>query len=193
LIGLLLLGVAVTILVLLLYLEIVSSASWGFPFQKIGSKVSESDNLNLILYEIVAILWLIGFPLFVQESQHPFLLEAFPTIWNQLMVGLISVFGVPLWNAARYGRLATGEDDAMHSPLEEGDVRGGRYVSGPDIYLRRVEYDYMNQSRSTIIESLRALVEESHNIEDARAALQTLLKCEDDLGELTREVVSSCS
>ena len=178
---------------ILMYLEIVSSVSWSVPFQKIGRKVSGLANLNLILYEIVAILWLIGFPLFIQESQHPFLLEAFPTIWNQLIIGLILVVGLPFCNAARYRRFDPDKDDAMHSPLEEGYVRGGRYPSGPDIYLRRIEYDYRNRSRSTIIESVRALVEESHNIEDARAALQTLLKCDDDLGELVREVVSSYS
>ena len=106
-------------LILLLYLEIVSSVSWDFPFQKIGRKVSGSANLNLILYEIVAILWLVGFPLFIQESQHPFLLEAFPTIWNQLMLGLIMVCGMPFLNMVRYGRLLPDEHYAKQSTPEE--------------------------------------------------------------------------
>jgi hypothetical protein len=137
-------------LVLLLYLEIISSASWGFPFQKIGSKVSESANLNLILYEIVAIFWLIGFPLFIQESQHPFLLEAFPTIWNQIQTGLIIVFGIPLLNVVRYQRFGLAEKHAQsiyalaeelieenESP-EEGLEEAIRYVENCKKYFRAV-------------------------------------------------------
>jgi hypothetical protein len=137
-------------LVLLLYLEIVSSASWGFPFQKIWRKVSGSANLNLILYEIVAILWLIGFPLFIQESQHPFLLEAFPTIWNQILTGLISVVGMLFLNVARYERFGLAERHAQstyawaeelieenESP-EEGLEEAIRYIENCKKYHRGV-------------------------------------------------------
>ena len=149
-IGLLLLGGTVTMLVFLLYLEIVSSVSWGVPFKKIGRKVTGSANLNLILYEIVAILWLIGFPLFIQESQHPFLIEAFPTIWNQLQTGLILVFGVPLLNVVRYERFGLAEKRAQsiyalaeelieenESP-EEGLEEAIRYVENCKKYFRAV-------------------------------------------------------
>jgi len=116
----------------------------------------------------------------------------YESVWIYLMVSVYMFFAST--DPAVIGMiLPIGVGGAIALPIEVNmrNVRGGRHVSGPDIYLRRVEYDYRNRSRSTTIETVRALVEESHNIEDAQAALQTLFKREDGLGELAREVVSS--
>lgn len=137
-------------LILLLYLEIVSSVSWGFPFQKIGRKVSGSANLNLILYEIVAILWLMGFPLLVEETQNPILLDAFPTLYMRIAIWIPMFVGVAILNIVRFERFGLAKKQAQsiyalaeehieeNESSEEGLEEAIRYVGNCKRHFRAV-------------------------------------------------------
>lgn len=57
--------------------------------------------------------------------------------------------------------------------------------------IERVEYAYRRESRAKTIEYLRELIRESGSSEEFRNALQLLLQRDDELGELTREVVAT--
>ena len=80
---------------------------------------------------------------------------------------------------------------AMALPVEVGLSNRHRrnYRPVAELYIARVAYDFEHHDRSTTLETLRALVQESHCSEDARIALQTLLQREDRLSELARDVM----
>jgi len=80
---------------------------------------------------------------------------------------------------------------AVALPVEVGLSNRHRrnYRPVAELYIARVAYDFEHHDRSTTLETLRALVQESHCSEDARIALQTLLQREDRLSELARDVM----
>ena len=95
--------------------------------------------MNLIAYELVIVLFIAGLRLLTEESQHPFLLDAFPA--GQLF-GIIIIIWVLAFNALRYKRFGFPERnsgtacDAYFEVIEDGDPYEGidyitSYIENP--------------------------------------------------------------
>lgn len=104
-IGLYLLLGASTLFIVLVILELLVWFLKDRALNKAVRLIAASPNLNLVLYEIVAVLITVGLPLFIEESQHPFLIEVWPTMLQRMVIGILFMIGVPIINVVRYQRL----------------------------------------------------------------------------------------
>jgi hypothetical protein len=127
-IGVLVLIGAVVLLVLMLYLEI--AALQARPINKTALRVTASANLTLIAYELVMILFIVGFRLLAEESQHPFLLETFSVTVTWLF-GIFFTIWILVFNALRYTRVGFPKrnigtaSDAYFKSIKDGDPYEG--------------------------------------------------------------------
>ncbi|MBN2229089.1 MAG: hypothetical protein JW779_05805 [Candidatus Thorarchaeota archaeon] len=171
-IGLSLLLGAMTLFIALLILEIIIRFQRGSSLQRNYTRIATSPNLNLVLYELVAILVTIGLPLYIEESQHPFLIEVWPTVIQRMTIGLMSVVGVLVIHIVRYGRLGL-------------DKRYAQRIY--DVAASNAEYDEIPERG---LEEAIALVNTLRSNSPAateRGFLEYLSSRDDRLGEIARE------
>ncbi len=175
-IGLSLLLGALTLFIVLLFMEIIVWFQREKSLYEAFTRIATSPNLNLALYEIVAILVTVGFPLFTEESQHPFLIEVFPTVIERMVPGFLFMIGVLLINVFRYQRLGL-------------DMKHARRIY--HVAASNAEYDEVPERG---LEEAIALVNDlGSNCSAAteRGFLEYFSSREDKLGELARERLSS--
>lgn len=177
-IGLSMLLGALVLVIILVLVEITVFLWREKPPPKILTRITTSHNLNLTLYELVAVLIIIGLPLFIEESQHPFLIEVFPTAMWRMAIGLIMMVGMLLINVVRYGRLGL-------------DMRYAKRIY--NVAASNAEDDEVPERG---LEEATALVNElRYNCPKAtiQGFLEYLSIRDDELGALAREKLSTVS
>jgi hypothetical protein len=175
-IGLSLLLGAMTLFIVLVALEIIAWFQRERYPHRVFIRIVTSPNLNLALYELVAILVTVGLPLFIEESQDSFLMEVFPTMIQRMIIGSILMVGVLVINIVRYQRLGLDIRHAKGIYQEaasdaESDENSERGVEKAIVWI------------STLHSSYPAATE--------RGFLEYLSSRNDTLGEIAREKLST--
>lgn len=103
--GLLLVILGIGSLIGVILLDAVHGAFPSSQLGRAGRIVSESPNVNLAAYELSLFMTMVGLPLEAEESQNPFLLDAFPiSLWT--IVSCIMAFSwMCAFNVFRFERL----------------------------------------------------------------------------------------
>jgi hypothetical protein len=175
-IGLYLLLGALTLFVVLLLLEVTVWFQRERSLHQAFAQIATSPNLNLALYELVAILITVGLPLFIEESQHPFLIEVFPTVIQRMVIGSILMVGILGINIVRYGRL--GLDKRHAKRIYHVGASNAEYDEVPERGLEEA-IALVNNLRS----NCQAATEQGF--------LEYLSSRDDTLGEIAREKLSA--
>lgn len=175
-IGLSLLFGALTLFIVLVFLEIyVGFHGESSPHHRI-TRIVTSPDINLALYELVAFLFTIGLPLFIEESQHPFLIEVWPTMIERMVVGVIFMISVPIINVVRYQRLGL-------------DVRHAKGIY--DVAASNAECD---EDPERGLEVAISFINTKHSKfpgATERGFLEYLSSRDDQLGEIARQKLST--
>ena len=174
-VGLSMLLGAIVLVTILVLVEITVFLWREKPPPEMLTRITTSPNLNLVLYELVAVLIIIGLPLFIEESQNLFLTEVFPTVMWRMVIGLIMMVGMLLINVVRYGRLGLDMRYVMRiynvaaSNAEDNDV--------PEVGLEEATA-FVNESKSNYPKATE------------QGFLEYLSTRNDELGALAREKLS---
>ena len=112
-IGIILIFLATVALVTIIILDILLTIfkTWNLGgFRRI---IAYSANTSLLLYEFPFILFIVGTPYLIEETQSPFLKDLFPTIWVQVGVWIPSMILLFFLNVLRFRRLGLKRRDEI--------------------------------------------------------------------------------
>jgi len=131
-------------------LDVIHTGFGSSRVGRLGRRISESADFNMVIYELPFVVMMMGFPLLVEETQNPILIDAFPTLYMRIAIWIPMFVGVAILNIVRFERFGLAKKQAQsiyalaeelieenESP-EEGLEEAIRYVGNCKRHFRAV-------------------------------------------------------